>query len=411
MELSDLINVNDSKLIFDALTKAGGNNRFVGGCVRNALLDLPIKDIDIGTTLTPDDVETAFANAPGVKIIAVGKSHGTIMIVLNKHVYEITTLRRDIETDGRFATVEYTNDWMEDAARRDFTINALSYDPITNELFDYFKGRKDLETGTIRFVLAPTKRVEEDHLRILRLFRFYTYYGKTIDQPSLDACIKYAGKLKNISNERKMSELFKIIEHERYLATLKLMQKCNALEYLHPIGMEWINAIKLCARMESIAEQVKYKTDMPLRLFTLLAGGEVLNQFKVIESLSMLSAHSKQHLKRLLKFTQTATVSKLEADPYRFLYFFRELLLDGFIYFAACEPNLTNLQEKFEELDALARVSINKFPLTGNDLIEQFNIKPGAKLGDLLDKVRDLWFKSKCTASKDMLSTQAKQYL
>lgn len=411
MELSELINIKDSRLIFDTLIKAGGSSRFVGGCVRNALLGLSIKDIDIGTTLTPDAVEAAFANVPGVKIITVGKSHGTIMIVLNKHMYEITTLRRDVSTDGRFAVVEYTNDWVEDAARRDLTINALSYDPIANKLFDYFQGQEDLQTETIRFVLTPAQRVEEDHLRILRLFRFYTYYGKTIDQQSLDACVKYAHKLKNISNERKMSELFKIIEHERYLATLELMQKCNVLEYLHPIGMEWINAIKLCARIESIAEQVKYKTDMPLRLFTLLAGGGVLNQFKVIENLSMLSAHSKQHLKRLLKFTQTVTLAKLEADPYRFLYFFRGVLLDGFMYLAARNPNLTHLKQKFEEITALTRVVINKFPLTGDDLLEQFNLKPGAKLGDILEKARDLWFKSKCAADKGTLVTQVKQYL
>jgi len=200
MTLYNLLNFYDSSTIFSVLKDGGGNPRFVGGCVRNILANLPINDIDIATTLLPGEVESLLEKS-NIKTLDVGKEHGTIIALLEGRSYEITTLRKDIETDGRHAVVSFSDSWEEDAQRRDFTINAMSYDPYTKELHDYYGGKKDLKDGVVKFVGDPDKRVKEDYLRILRFFRFYAIYGRNnkIDHESLKACKDNAEKIKILS--------------------------------------------------------------------------------------------------------------------------------------------------------------------------------------------------------------------
>ena len=411
MELQSLITRKDSKLVFKILREAGGDNRFIGGCVRNALLNLEIKDIDISTTLLPDKIENAFASLKNVKTIDVGKEYGTVMVVINAHTYEITTLRQDITTDGRYPVVEYTKDWKEDAKRRDFTINAMSYDPERNQLYDYFGGQEDLRAGIIRFVLVPEERVKEDYLRILRLFRFYTYYGKSIDYESLMACTKYANKLLAISKERKMNELFRIMEHGDYLKTLQLMLDKGILHYMPPDNMNWAASLQMCARVQRLSTELGYKLALPLKIFALIGGGGVLNTKRVLENLAVLPIHTKKYLKELLRMTKDSTLEALETHPYRFLHFFREVLADGFIYLAALPYQTrqsTDLKEKFDKLARLISKPIPKFPLNGKDIIGHFGIKQGMEIGTLLKAAKEVWFRSECTASKEELIASLK---
>ena len=149
--------------------------RYVGGAIRDDLLGLPVSDIDLATRIPPEDVIRRLEKAR-IKAVPTGIEHGTITAVSDGHPFEITTLRRDVSTDGRRATVAFTDDWKEDAARRDFTINALSADPASGELFDYFGGLDDLENRRIRFIGDPLQRIAEDHLRILRFFRFHARF-------------------------------------------------------------------------------------------------------------------------------------------------------------------------------------------------------------------------------------------
>src|SRR6478736_2088371 len=163
------------KRVLDALGADEGLTRYVGGAVRDDLLGLPISDIDLATRLTPDEVVRRLEKAR-IKAVPTGIDHGTITAISDGHPFEITTLRRDVSTDGRRATVAFTDDWKEDAARRDFTINALSADPRNGEIFDYFDGLDDLEARRVRFIGDPLQRIAEDHLRILRFFRFHARF-------------------------------------------------------------------------------------------------------------------------------------------------------------------------------------------------------------------------------------------
>ena len=178
--------------------------------MRDALLDLPIKDIDIATPERPKAV-MAMLRSAGIKALPTGLQHGTITAVTDSHHYEITTLRVDIETDGRRATVEFTEDWQADAERRDFTINAL-YADLDGTVYDYVGGVEDLKAGRVRFIGDPYQRIDEDALRILRFFRFNAWYGHgELDEAGLTACWNQARRIKELSGERLQTEILSLL--------------------------------------------------------------------------------------------------------------------------------------------------------------------------------------------------------
>lgn len=186
------------------------NMRWVGGAVRDTLLGSPVQDIDCATTLTPDVVIDRCREA-GIRTVPTGIDHGTITAILDDGTVEITTLRRDVSTDGRRATVEFATDWRDDAARRDFTINALYADPVSLEISDYFGGLEDLAARRVRFIGSARERIAEDHLRILRYFRFQARFGSALDQEAEEACAALADTLKGLSRERIADELIKLL--------------------------------------------------------------------------------------------------------------------------------------------------------------------------------------------------------
>ncbi|MEL6874667.1 MAG: CCA tRNA nucleotidyltransferase, partial [Pseudomonadota bacterium] len=188
-----------------------GSTRHVGGAVRDTLLGLPVTDVDLATKLMPDTVMERL-KAANIKVVPTGLAHGTVTAVTEDGPVEITTLRSDVSTDGRRATVAFTDDWKEDAARRDFTINALSADPATLEVHDYFGGEQDLETRHIRFIGSAAERIAEDHLRIMRYFRFLARFGKNeVDSEAFAACTDAAASLRSLSRERIADELMKLL--------------------------------------------------------------------------------------------------------------------------------------------------------------------------------------------------------
>jgi len=199
------------KRVVDALTNDVGGPRIVGGAVRDCLFGLPVSDVDLATPIKPPEVIERLESAQ-IKAVPTGIDHGTITAVADSNVFEITTLRRDVSTDGRRATVAFSDDWKEDAARRDFTINALYADPDSGEIFDYFGGLDDLENRCLRFIGDADQRIAEDHLRILRYFRFLVRFGDgKVDDEAIAACAAGASKLMALSRERIASELMKIL--------------------------------------------------------------------------------------------------------------------------------------------------------------------------------------------------------
>jgi poly(A) polymerase len=220
--------------VLDALGADEGLTRYVGGAVRDELLNLPVNDVDLATRLRPEQVIQRLEKAR-VKAVPTGIDHGTITAVSDGHPIEVTTLRRDLSTDGRRATVAFTDDWKADAARRDFTINALSADPRTGEIFDYFGGLDDLGRRHIRFIGDPLQRIAEDHLRILRFFRFHARFGSgEPDTAALAACTQRANDLMALSRERIADELLKLLGASDPAPTVAIMLAHDILRPVLP---------------------------------------------------------------------------------------------------------------------------------------------------------------------------------
>jgi poly(A) polymerase len=209
------------------------NIRFVGGAVRDSLLQLPVQDIDVATPLHPNDV-IALAQAAGLKAVPTGIDHGTVTLVSQHKPFEVTTLRRDVSTDGRRATVAFTDDWQADAARRDFTINALYLDN-NKQVFDYFGGMADLDARRVRFIGDAEARIREDALRILRFFRFSARYSALpLEAAGLQACTVRARDMMSLSRERIRDELLKLLGAQNPVPVLELMQTHNIFEVFLP---------------------------------------------------------------------------------------------------------------------------------------------------------------------------------
>ena len=219
----------------EALTGALGaeNIRWVGGAVRDTLLGAEVHDIDCATVLTPDVVIDRCADA-GIRTVPTGIDHGTITAILEDGTVEVTTLRRDVSTDGRRATVAFATEWREDAARRDFTINALYAHPETLEISDYFGGLKDLEEARVRFIGDARERIAEDHLRILRYYRFQARFGAELDSEAEDACADMAATLKGLSRERVADELLRLLSLPDPAATFARMFERGVLPVILP---------------------------------------------------------------------------------------------------------------------------------------------------------------------------------
>jgi poly(A) polymerase len=220
--------------IVAALHSDGGAVKIVGGAVRDTLLGLPVTDIDLATPLLPQEV-TRRLEAADIKVIPTGIAHGTVTAIASGDHHEITTLRRDVETDGRRATVAFADDWRDDAARRDFTINALYADPETGIIDDWFGGLADLDTGRVAFIGDAAMRIAEDHLRILRFYRFVARFGQgDLDAASHAAVVTARQSLKSLSRERIADELLKILSLPDPRAIVRQMLVDGIFEVLLP---------------------------------------------------------------------------------------------------------------------------------------------------------------------------------
>ncbi|WP_340115712.1 CCA tRNA nucleotidyltransferase [Pelagibius sp. 7325] len=256
-----------TRTVIAALTAQGAEVRFVGGCVRDALAGRAVKDVDLATPDRPEKVMELLASA-GIKAIPTGVEHGTVTAVTGHHPFEITTLRRDVETDGRRAKVAFTDDWEADAARRDLTFNALSCAP-DGTLFDPFGGRADLAAGRVRFVGDPRARIEEDYLRLLRFFRFQAHYGREAPEPeTLAVARELAPRLAGLSGERVRSEVLRLLAAPDPLPVLEVMLAGDILAAILPE----IEGTAVLRRL--LALDLPERDDPVLRLAALLRPGD-----------------------------------------------------------------------------------------------------------------------------------------
>jgi poly(A) polymerase len=264
---ADWMTAATTRAVMAALEARGGAGcaRFVGGAVRNSLMDQPVDDIDIATTLTPDQVTEAL-KAAGIRAIPTGVEHGTVTAIAARKPFEITTLRRDVATDGRHAEVVFTDDWAADAQRRDFRFNAL-YADASGQVFDPTgEGVADALAGRVVFVGNAVVRLQEDYLRTLRFFRFYAWYGRgEADAAALAACGAARDKLAALSAERVQKELFKLLAAPDPRAALALMDQTGVLAAVLPLA----KSLERAGRLIEIDLQQKFPADPGLRLAAL----------------------------------------------------------------------------------------------------------------------------------------------
>ena len=373
--------------IFRAIHSFSANSeiRYVGGCVRKIINKENFDDIDLAVNLNPKDVCEAL-NKNDIKYYESGIEHGTITALINNIKFEITSLRKDVDTDGRHAKVEFSDNWKEDASRRDFTINAI-YADIDGSLFDPFDGKKDLENGKILFIGNAEIRVKEDYLRVLRYIRFFLNYSKAKHEPSVIKIIKknLAG-VSGISPERLLDELQKLVRSKGFS---KLTKDKDSLEIINLVFPQLKN-ISLFGKLNSFAIKNLAKVDFILLLSLMIIDGtDNVDYFIYKFNLS------KKDQKRLLflnnfyskKITST---SFSEKNLNKILYFKgREALID-IIYFKIFKSNkvenkLIKLIEIFKEKD------IPVLPFKANILMEKYQIPEGKELGIKLKAIEEIW--------------------
>jgi len=390
----------ETAAVMDALSADGGDARFVGGAVRNALLGRAVSDVDIATPLAPDAVIARLKQA-GLGAVPTGLAHGTVTAIADGKPFEITTLRRDVTTDGRHATVAFTTDWKEDAARRDFTINAMSADR-DGRVFDYFGGAADLAAGRVRFVGDAATRIAEDYLRILRLFRFHAWYGQgEIDRDALAAAAAARAGLATLSGERVQKEMLRLLAAERPVPVLRVMAASGILFDILPGEL----AIARLERLAAIDADSFFTPDPILRLAALLPDAAVARE---IAERWRLSGADRARLVDLCGATEKI-VSYLSIKEVRKLLYrlgtgpFRDRV---FLRWAA-DPKETNAIQ-WRALLAVADAWVApEFPLTGRDVMIA-GVPEGPLVGKILAEVEEWWVDSDFTDDEFSLAERLK---
>ncbi|CAN5142432.1 CCA tRNA nucleotidyltransferase [soil metagenome] len=364
---------NDLELLC-AVLGGDGKARFVGGAVRDSLIGLPVKDIDIATLHEPREAMERL-KASGIRVVPTGLAHGTVTAVLPRGPVEITTLRHDVSTDGRRATVAFAQDWREDAARRDFTMNALYAEPVTGALHDYFGGRADLLAARVRFIGDARERIDEDHLRILRYFRFLARFGHA-DAASADyaACVDKAPTIMALSRERVADELLRILGTADPVPALRLMVEGGIFSPIIPeIGPEGV------ARVASLIDREAAMGEAPdglLRLAALLPPDAVVAE-KVASRLK-LSNKARVRISTALGEPTRDTLN--EARTLAYLLGMRGAL-DQIALGRALTPQDAALLRGWE---------IPRLPVGGGDLIAR-GLSAGTKVAQMLRALEDRW--------------------
>ena len=399
------MNTSEVRKIMAALSK-DGEARFVGGCVRDALIDKKITDIDIATTHKPEKT-TELLEKTGTKVIPTGIEHGTVTAVINHKKFEITTLRRDVECYGRHAEVEFTDNWQEDAARRDFTMNALSMD-MKGEIYDYFEGIDDLNAGKVKFIGDAEQRIKEDYLRILRLFRFHTYYGKgVIDDQQIKIVARNSEGLKSLSGERIQTEMLKILSAPDPFYVIKIMSEAGILGKVIPNSSNAFD-LSLLSSLIDIEKAEKITTDPYVRLACIILPNQQANFVQIIADSWKLSNSSRSEIDVLLT-EELVETSISEADKKKLIRRIgkKHANLIAIISWTSeinnnpDESKQTN--DKFRNfLKFIEDWQIPEFPLRGSDIMA-LGIKEGKEIGKTLRKAEEYWENRDYKPTKDKL--------
>ncbi|WP_332065987.1 CCA tRNA nucleotidyltransferase [Bartonella sp. CB189] len=382
--------------LLHVLSLDGEEARVVGGAVRNQLLGKPISDIDIATTCLPQQIIMRVEKA-GFRAVPTGIAFGTITVVAESCSYEVTTLRSDIETDGRHAKVLFGRDWKKDAERRDFTINAL-YCDAAGQLYDVVGGLNDIASRTIRFIGPAENRIREDYLRILRFFRFFAWYGEgRPDAEGLKACACLKNGLKKLSSERIWAEVRKLLTVSDPIRALLWMRQSGVLTIILPETEKWgIDAIHSLVKIERV---FGWEIDPLLRLESIVPPDSV-RLHKMANRLRL----SNKEAARLKEWAELEAINENCSDHFlqKLIYSHgRQPILDQLsLSIAAAYVDVMEKSEALKKAENYIKLyqlaqkwKIPTFPVSGKDLIKK-GLAQGALIGQMLKKLESIWIES-----------------
>ena len=385
-----LENIKDAQVIFSCLNEIGKESKvkFVGGCVRKALRGEDIEDIDLATSLEPNEVKKRLSNKD-IKIIETGISHGTVIAILNDKKFDITTLRKDIRTDGRHASVEFTTSWEEDASRRDFTINAI-YADIEGRIFDPYNGIADLKNGKIKFIGSPKERIQEDYLRILRYFRFFIQYSKSDHESEIIQSIKqYINGLNKISNERIFDELKKILKINN---VNNLFLKDSSREIILNIfpQFKYYNRLKI---INNLNLDLKNKYDIYLILGLLVI--DATNNYEYFCHKYKTSKNIKDRFNNISINFNNLNSKKFysEKNIKKMIYLTNKDLVKDLLFFSISLNNKIDVFTIEKLIDYIKNCQIPKFPISG-EYLKKYGYQTGEILGKKLKLLEEKWIEN-----------------
>ncbi len=395
LKFLDLKNIKGVNKIFGAINNYNETSeiRYVGGCVRKILNDEKIDDIDLATNLTPDQVKQCL-DKNQIKFFETGIEHGTITAVIDDQNFEITTLRKDVKTDGRHAIVEYTTNWKEDSLRRDFSINSI-YSDLDGNLYDPNSGHKDLNIGIIKFIGDPETRIKEDYLRIIRYLRFYTEYSKIDHEINIIKIIKKNIEgLGKISKERQFNELKKILKLDNFLKLFKNKTSCE----LFPLIFPQLKNFKKLSKLSKPQEKILKNKSLNF-VISFLVIDETDNSDYFVYKYNLPN-----ELKDKINFLKNNSLNKDSAKIFNkkdlqkiFYYEGKSSTIDlidfNLLYFKQSKK-LSELKTYFEKLDK------PEFPIKAQLLINDYGLKEGRELGQKLKNLEMKWIENNFNLSK-----------
>lgn len=372
----------------------GDEIRLVGGCVRDMLLGFEAKDFDFATKFLPQETMEILAEN-NIHAVPTGIKFGTITAVINHKHFEITTLRKDNEHDGRHCEPEFIDDYFFDAARRDFTMNALYLDS-EGVVYDYFDGNSDLKSGKVRFIGDASQRIEEDFLRILRFFRFSCRYALELDDKGLQACIANKNGIKSLSSDRIRNEIFKTFiaaENKKIIWIFEALENCGIAAQIFSAKLQIVNLQKLL----ELEESFKIKLSSHIK-FAALVLDRNIDLEEILLRLNF-SNHEKEYFRFLIKTYQTTPV--LDYQALRSLLVFEEKDFVRDVYLLNLSQNSFAKNEAQKLLKIIDDFSLPNFPINGDDFIERGIL--GKDIGKALLQAKKRWIESDFKLQRDDL--------
>lgn len=378
--------------------------RLVGGCVRDLILSKNISDFDFATKFSPDEVKIIL-DKNEIRNIPTGIKYGTVTALINNFSFEVTTLRSDRDNNGRYPLVKFCKSYLDDAKRRDFTINALYLD-YQGILYDFFNGIQDIESKKVKFIGDPEKRINEDFLRILRFFRFSVFYSKSLDELGSRACILYLKEIQNLSSDRIRNEWMKMFSCDNDKILLEVLLLLNQENISHLLDINILKIDHLRYALE-VSVALNLKISNRLKFFILI--NDPSNDFQKIFIKFNFSNDDKKYYDFLRSYSERELSNPDNSRLIELLLDFKKDYVKDLYFIFAIKNNIENKIFK-KNIEFINSFTAKEFPVNGNDLIT-IGYNPNKNFREILDKARRHWIENECSLNRDEVIKYIKETL